>query len=624
MAFEFKEDRLASNPVAYVQARGFDVGREREAARLLIERGARFPAHYLAQLGLEAPPDPRRHGVVACVVDAEGIGWVDRLVAHEARAWKARPGLPFDALELDAVLLAWLGADGEELAHVLPETRAFELVDELTTSIAGESMTIAAGLAIVEATARTADGARVPELGAVLSLVQRAGAAGLAGVACAAAKAAAFERECGRGTLCIVPAEGLEAGLLGALERAFDEVWAVRDLADLGRRLRARGWLTALAEVAPLDGPALDNVLGLLARLQRDDWQVARALGLAKRLRAAADAVGFAGDVATTRQRAVERARFAPLRYGAALESVVRDARAHVGLLGARGDTTHEERALAELDLAGALVVAWEFDATLQLVRGLAERVEVDPLAFAPRTRVRIWSQLGQALARRAGNEEACRAAFGRALGLAGELGAGEGQLARGFWIGALLSMGALDEAARELEAARGALRGRKLGRVFWSLDRADLARRRGEVWEDAQLDAVERFAEGHFWRPLGAYFAATARQPGRAEADRRARFGRAAEAFGAGIQNRDSGNRAYVALMGLGAAVDAEAWAEARAEVCAFAAEPFAAGFVAWFGERLGGLPAAGGEPGHAALEAVLDHDPYLLGRSNEREWGA
>lgn len=601
-----------SNPVAVVQQRGLRPADERRLVRELIGRGVAVPAHFSALHGV-AGGAVRRDGVVACVVDADGVGWVDRLRAEPAPTWRARTGLPFDALELEEVLLAWLGAGGEELVHVLPEARAFALGDELTTSIAGASMTIAAGLAVVDA----ASGARAPELRAALALVQREGATGLVAVEHAAAKLAAFARECGRGSLCVVAAGARSA----EVERGFDEVWEVASLAELGARLAERGLLAELARVDALDRRALDNVLGLLARLVRDDWRVARALGLARRLRAAADAVGFAGDVATPRQRAARRALVQPLRLSAALGSVVAAAEEQVRAGVGRVDMTHEERALAELDRVQALRIAYRFDDMLRAARGLAERVEVDPLAFDPRVRVRVWSQLGQALAKRAGFEDECRAAFVRALELAEVLGPGEGALARGFWIGALLAMGALEEAEAQLGAAREALGAGQLARFFWAFNRADLARRRGEVWEDAELDGMARLAPGHFWRPLGAYFAATARQVGRADGDRAARFGRAAEAFGTGVENADSGHHLYVALMRLGAAElgAGEGWADARAALLGFVAQPFAAGIAAWFGPRFAALPPAPG-PG---LEAVLDHDPYLLGRSNEPEWG-
>ena len=104
-------EHLASNPVGAVQQRGLSPARERALARRLLAEGLALPAHFLALHGLEAADvPPVRQGVVACVVDARGVGWVDRLRAAPAREWASRTGLPFDALELDEVLLAWLEA----------------------------------------------------------------------------------------------------------------------------------------------------------------------------------------------------------------------------------------------------------------------------------------------------------------------------------------------------------------------------------------------------------------------------------------------------------------------------------------------------------------------------------
>ena len=629
-------EHLASNPVGAVQQRGLSPARERALVRRLLEQGVTLPAHFLALHGLEAAGATRvRQGVVACVVDARGVGWVDRLRAAPAREWASRTGLPFDALELDEVLLAWLEAGAavdDVLAGALPEALAFELEDELTTRIEGASMTVAAALAVVDATS----GRCAPELAAALSLVQRAGPHGLEPVAGAAAKLAAFERECGRGSVCVVAAGWLDAQARRAAEERFDEVWEVRDLAALGRRLAERGLLAELAHVAPLDSAALDNVLGLMRRLQQGDWLVGRALRLAQRLRAVAARVGYADDVGAPRQREVERARFGPLRYCAALASVERDAAEHVARLAVCADATHEERAVAALDLAQAQALGYRFDAMLRGMRAVAERVEVDPQAFTARTRVRVWSLLGQALVKRAGHAAESLAAFERALVVAAPLGSAEARLARGFRAGALLAMGRLEAAEVALDELAGQGAGRGLAPEFWAFDRAELARRRGEVWGDAALDAVEELRPGRFWRPLGCYLQATARQLGRPAAERARRFARAAEAFGVGVENVDSGHRFLVALMQLGAAAagaDAEAWRAARADLGAFLAEPFAAGHGAWFGARLEALPSelAGGATGEpscdqaaVALEAVLAHDPYLLGRSNEREWGA
>ncbi len=635
MAFEFKEERLASNPVALVQARGLSTSGERRVVAQLVERGVALPDFYLRHLGLPAGA-PRRHGVVGCVVDAHGIGWVDRLRASPSRTWQSRTGLPFEALELEEILLALLQARGEDLVHVLPETRAFALHDELTTPIAGESMTMAAALAVIDATLQPS----VPELGAVLCLVQRQGATDLVPVEMAQAKWAAFQRECGRGTLCVI-APGAGADALESSDEArtdgqewraqlaasFDEVWVVSSLSELGQQLHARGWLDELARLEPLTRAALDNVEGLMKRLLRNDWFVGRALGLAKRLHAAAEDVGFAVEVPMSRRRAVERARFAPLRLSASLETVVRDAEAHVAALLTPLDATHEERAWALLDLAAAQQIAYRFDAMLDCMRELVARIETDPLAYSAPLRVRVWSLYGQALAKRVGDAAAWRAAFGHARALVALAAPGEAPLARGFWIAALLMDNALDEAAQQLEEARAELGRNLIARAFWAFNRADLARRRGEVWSDPELDGLESLRAGGFWRPVGYYFVATARKPGRAAADRVARFERAADAFGAGIENADSGLHVFVQLMRLGAARDDAAWGAARAGLLAFVQAPFAAGIAEWFGARLDALPTML-PPDHPAtlapaLEAIWDHDPYLLGRSHESEWG-
>ena len=626
MPFEFREERLTSNPVAILQATCRGAHAERRVARELLARDVELPAHYLAHLGFDPGAGRTRHGVVGCVVEESGLGWVDRLLARPSRKWQSRKGLPFDALELDAILLALLRVRGEELVHLLPEARCFELTDQLVAAIEGESMTIAAVLAVLDG----ASGGVRPEFQAALSLVQleRPGSERLVPVEAAAAKLEAFARECGRGSLCLVaPGDAADAVAQARARSAFDVVWVVGDLAALGARLEERGLLDAVAEVEVLDRRVLSSIEALIARMARQDWLVARGLDLARRLQAAAASIGFARDVPFAQQRAASRHLFALLRYEAALAEVVEaPAAAYAALDEDLPDLSHDERARAAVDLASAYFVAYRFDEMADLLAGWRARVQADPGAFTSSTRVRVTGSLGRALAVRAGTEAGplgWRACFSESIELVERSEPGALSLSRGFFVGALLAADHLDEAEGELARAEAELLQPdyrdNVSRWFLAFDRADLARRRGRVWSDPEMETPDVLRAGQYGRPLGYYFQATARQAGREPADAAARFERAAEAFGTGPPPADSGQWWFTHLMRLGAAErrgDAAGWQAAHTALVEFLSQPFARWIAAWFDELPGRLGAELAPGAGARLEALLARDPYLLGR--------
>nr|MBC8451449.1 hypothetical protein [Planctomycetota bacterium] len=194
--------------------------------------------------------------------------------------------------------------------------------------------------------------------------------------------------------------------------------------------------------------------------------------------------------------------------------------------------------------------------------------------------------------------------------------------LSRGFFVGALLAAGHLDAAEEELERAEAELlfAGYRdnVSRWFLAFDRADLARRRGELWLDPKMESGDVLRAGQFGRPLGYYFQATARQVGRSPKDAAERFERAAEAFGAGPPRADSGQWWFTYLMQLAAAErrgDAPSWRTAHAGLHGFLEAPFARHISAWFGALPSRLPDALDLEAGASLEALLRRDPYLLG---------
>ncbi|MFT5080946.1 MAG: hypothetical protein ACI9D0_000997 [Bacteroidia bacterium] len=620
-----------SNPVACLQGRGESPARERSRAAKLLELDWELPPGYLAGLGLpKTSAAPKRHGVVGLVVDKrKDAGFVDRLRAKrlpQGSPWKAREGMPFQGLEILGVLLQLFKARGpEQLINLLPEAKSYQLIDELSEDIAGPSMTLAAVLAVLDAETGSAH----KLLECAVSLVQlHPGKPGdLQTVEGLEWKLAAFQRECESGSLCLV-APGLEPGLRASLDATFGQVWEVKDLVSLGRLLDKNGLLDEFGRPEILSRKALDLVEEVIAKLGREDWQVDRELDLAQRLAHAATAGEFARDVPFARRRSAQGRSFRALRYGAHLGLATAAARQAIARVEAAGDAaSYDELAAADVDLAASLYVDYEFEEMAQVMGRWHERMIADPMHLAPSLRVKILGNLARALAvypGRADGPNGWRAITEQALDLHQAVEPGSIGLTRGFFLGALLAHGELDRAESEMTKAEADLPrtgyADNTARWFLQFNRADLARRRGLVWDDPKMEQAGLVKRGQFGRPMGYYFQATARQKGRLAGDAAQRFLRAASYFAAGTPAADSGQWHFVHLLRLAAAEragDGELWSGARAALLAFHDRPAAASLKRWFGELRRELPASTESETQAQVEQILARDPYFLGTS-------
>lgn len=649
------EPWLVSNPVAILQTRLLREGSagmvvERRRARDLLTNGYELSRHYLDNLGIAVTAETpvRRHGIVGLVLGRDRAGrphaWADRLHAEPAARWCGRRGLPFEPLDLLGVLLSLLRArPDDELLHSVPEAKAFALQDELDEEeITGPSMTVAGALAVLDA----ATGHARAELAAVASFVQLEAGAQPTGDAGTSAKLVhvegegpkleAFERECGRGSLCLVaPGSALSKK---ELHRSFERVWIVDSLRGLGGRLEAEGLLEDFARPKSLGLREIDRVEALLGGLRKDEFMVRRALDLAARLKAAVRAEGPGPDVPASRVRRALAHSAQPLRFEAVQCDAVLAAEAVLQRASEAPELApHSELCAASIELAAAHYVEYRFDRMVAQMEPWRARLAEDPQLVNAYTRVRVLGNLARGLATRAvadGSAPVWQPLFEQALKLQALTDASKLSLTRGFYVGALLAAGKLDAAEEQLLLAEGELaRSDYAGNLslwFLRFDRADLARRRGELWDDPEMEREGVVREGQFGRAMGYYFQATARQQGRTRDDAAARFQRAAEYFKSGGPHEKSGQWVFVALCELGAAErrgDAAAWRAARVALDAFLAHDFAAGIREWYGELLPALPSdfqaqlafdgpagASGDPG-ASLERLYSRDPYLLG---------
>ncbi len=143
---------------------------------------------------------------------------------------------------------------------------------------------------------------------------------------------------------------------------------------------------------------------------------------------------------------------------------------------------------------------------------------------------------------------------------------------------------------------------------------RAELARRRGEIWSDPEMDAqpLRRGPAGH---PFGFYFQATARQPGRTQEDAIERLQKARGFFLLDVVHGDEGNillflAEFVRLAEAAYGMDSHLWQEASASIKRYLQIPQARGLKDYYRAVFRSLDVA---PTHDGGEPLLLRSPYF-----------
>lgn len=503
--------------------------RVRAAARLLAESGLTLaPGDRLAYRATCAVP--LRAGVVGLVVDLRTeppVGLVTRLRARPMREWRVDRELPLDAHRLSDLLARLHHAGGVQLDAGLPERFAFELRAESVGQIAGPSMDIAALLALLDGL----DGHRHPLLRAACSLAQEAQRGGERGNFVAvehyAEKLDAFRREIGHGSLLVCP-----TSIDAADTEGFGEVWRVDAWEDLARQLDSVGLLSVLFESHELRREEHLRVVNRLRKLCSSDKRYREARDLAGRLEACvlAESVPVA-ERWLGLQRCSDPARLLGLA-----EEALNGNRKLVDEMRASGSlASHEQLADAENHLASAYFEAHRFEESCGLLTPWIDRIESDARLLTSSLRARLltvaaraasvrgqvvaveWMRTAVALQERANDPFASRTL--------------------GHLVEVLLRLGRDDEAEEALDRAwsQQGCDNDLLDHSDWFLAmfRAELARRRGELWSDPRLDALEPEPDGSSLWVLAGYQQAVARQSGRSSEERVDRLRRSARFAG-------------------------------------------------------------------------------------------
>ena len=492
-------------------------------------RGGRLSVRFL-DVGVSEPC----RGVLGLVHRPFGEGLVVPIQASPSSRWVVEPPLPQRCPQvldlLQNLCVATVAIDPQALdRHAFPEALGVTLTTRFPDPSDGGSMDVALMLAALGALAPTYPAL----LRAACAVVQVEGGA-LRPAGGAVQKLKAFAREAGTGSLLVRTGD---CETEGAYDSRFDVVWVVDSVAELSGRLLAAGLLAPFADPTAIGVKLGGQLLTRLSHLAEVQHQHAAAIDFAERLLAAS------WEPAVPSRMRLAAKEFLPAslrhlgRHGEALSRAV-DWRSHVD---EHDSFSCEDQARASLEVAASLFDPLRESEALACLRPWLLRIEAEPRLLSARTRVRIWNTAARALSLL--GRPGWDGLFEISLALQGRDDPAGVSRTRNYLIQACLRAGQLDRAAEMLDVDPSMRHGEDpawLGAL-----RADLARRRGRVWQDEELDRREP-QQARVNHALGFYLQATARQPipNAAAADR---YQRAATCFRCDVDGLDRANVLWV-----------------------------------------------------------------------------
>jgi hypothetical protein len=579
------------------------------AVEALSQDGAPLPAFKIDEmkrLGYQPAdfamvPASARPGVLGLVVEpGTDVGYVLPLIAQVSPSgWQVDPMLPFRERDILGALVRLAQVSGHPTAGVLPERLAFSFTNPLGYRTAGNSMTAAAILAVIDAL----HGRRSELLHCACAVVELGDGGQLQAVRHIRPKLEAVQREYQGGSLLVCVPGCPEAA---AFRHRFCAVWEVADLASLAGELHRARLLAPLMRQAPLGQEEFQRVHDHLRWLVETEHDYEQASDLGQRLEDRTNAGATSVTLADTINRLVaaawrHRGRF--VEANAASHRLYHQVQA-------RGPfTSFDERADAAAEYAAALFGAHCFANIPPLLRPWLQEIDEDPQRLRAQTRVQVLNTLGRALVIL--GEDGWETLFRRSLELQERLNPGDVPRTRSYLIYGLLRRNRLEAAHGEF-AALGSLPEVHdfAGRMLRFL-RADLARRSDRLWHDQEMDDLTPGAvrPNH---PAAFYFQATARQPDRP--DFAVRLRRAAKFLrDDGAKHPQNITSLFAHCLELYAAArsgDGDAWRQAADSVRQFLADREVAPLRTHYAPALEGLAES---PDVAAAEDLLSLIPFF-----------
>jgi pentatricopeptide repeat protein len=320
---------------------------------------------------------------------------------------------------------------------------------------------------------------------------------------------------------------------------------------------------------------------------------------------------GFGSDVAALRRREFRWTAIDLYRHLGAYQRSAELAEEQCRQSRTSDASSYDDQAQADVTYAAALYAPHCFNETYQLLDPWRERLSADPLLVTPLTRVMVFNTLGRvlvALGRPSWEDLFHRSANILRAWEPTDLPRTWCYLAQGY-----IRDGRLREAEEVLQRIEEHPGLGEMSRWFLRFFQADAARRRGEIWEDSEMEraAVSRRV-GH---PFGFYFLATARQPGRNAANALDRFGRAREFLGQDRPDGDDRNiqgflTECIQLAEAAWSTDQDCWDEALTALERRLARRPGFGLSEYY---TGYLPPCGSIPDREAAERLLSRVPFF-----------
>jgi hypothetical protein len=577
--------------------------------RSLSENGTRLPSFALdglisqGALPTDYPAEPGeiRPGVMGLVVHRRHPTGLVVPLAPQSGEWRTEPRLPFGSEEIQNRLVRLLHATGLRHLGVVPERSGFVFENPLGEWVTGDSMTLAAVLAILDALGKQ----QHKLLRAACILTELSPGGDLGPVDEVDVKVAAAIRECGPLSLVICHRDT-------PIQDWFDdaqlgELWPVGSFSELAERLYESRILTPMLRSAPLTRPEAKRVRDRIRWQVEQTHDYAGAADLGDRLQTCGGEApiepGVWAEIGSFRAEASRhQGRFADAT--ALGHDILERARAQ-GVL-----ASEDEEADAAAEYAAALYDGHRFEEIPRVLQDFADIVVARPRSFRALTRVKVWNTLGRALVvlGRGNWEDLLRRSLELNTGLRDQ-----GEVARttGYLVYGLCWHGRADEALRELDTA-GMLSDSPMS-VWQGFAVAKAYLAAGREWHDSDLDAAS--PETH--KPkhaFGLYLQATARQTGRCPSAAADRFRRAA-AFMSAEAGDSKGNICsfFAHALDMGAAAqedDSAGWLRGTQALRAFLASPNAGPLQDYYRP---GLDQLGSSPDASQAESFLRTIPYF-----------
>ncbi len=473
----------------------------------------------------QLPPDPR---VVGLVVDTQATdprnkGFVNPLLTtRSSSGWRVTKNyLPFHPEQIQDALFQVLQASGLSLNNLVPEIIGFSIREELNVWTNGDSMIVAGLLSVID----TMNGNK-SELFSKACAVVMPQDDRLVKVESLDVKLAAFAREYGKASLLVAP---INFQVPEELKRCFPEsvVWRVGSYQDLADKLVIEGQLSSFGKEFPLDIAGLNEARNRLKWLKETGGNAA-ALQFSERL-----------------DRAANLQSETSLRISQGIEHDLRELNRHVGRfakaishsesavqklekMGTR-ISSFEEIVIAKTQLAASLFDGHDFEAGISMLNAVVSTVTREPSFVKAEVEIELRNTLGRlgVIAGKQGSSD-WQNQFDCSIKLQSDVDPANIARTRCYLARGLLRASRLEAAEKEIKNLRE-LNPSGFSRTELKFLEADLERRKGHIWEDADF---ENDADTHGGHPLGFYFQSTARQPGRPSSESIQRFRLAAIEF--------------------------------------------------------------------------------------------